>query len=154
MVKNALRRKLLRDIWQNRMQFVAMILLCALGSFAFSGLDAAWRMIDLTATTYFENQQLADVWVTLEGVDREAIKSVQNIPGVADVQARATAEFKVDLPHEPTLVVEAYDGAARINTPLLSEGEALGANDLRGCLLDDEFAKANGLYVGDRLELQ
>ena len=29
MVKNVLRRKLVRDMWHNRMQFLAVILLCA-----------------------------------------------------------------------------------------------------------------------------
>lgn len=54
MVKNMLRRKLLRDMWQNRMQFLAVILLCALGTWVFSGLDAAWRMLELSSQTYFE----------------------------------------------------------------------------------------------------
>ena len=30
--KNMLNRKLRRDLWQNRMQIVAMVLLCALGT--------------------------------------------------------------------------------------------------------------------------
>ena len=48
MVKNVLRRKLVRDMWHNRMQFLAVILLCALGTWVFTGLDAAWRMLDRT----------------------------------------------------------------------------------------------------------
>lgn len=154
MVKNMLRRKLFRDMWQNRMQFVAMILLCALGTFAFSGLDASWRMIELSGDTYFEGQEMADIWVTLPKADREALSRVRSIPGVQTAQARATAELEADLPSEATLVVEAYDGAMRMNLPLLEAGEMLDTNDLRGCLLDQEFAKANGLAVGDRLKLK
>ena len=60
MVKNVLRRKLVRDMWHNRMQFLAVILLCALGTWVFSGLDAAWRMLDLSAQTYFDEQNVAD----------------------------------------------------------------------------------------------
>ena len=154
MVRNTLRRKLFRDMWQNRMQFVAMILLCALGSFAFSGLDASWRMIELSGNTYFDGQEMADIWVTLPAADREALSRVRSIPGVRTVQARATAELEVDLPSEATLVVEAYDGRMRMNLPLLEAGQMLDANDLRGCLLDQEFARANGLAVGDRLNLK
>lgn len=154
MVKNMLRRKLFRDMWQNRMQFVAMILLCALGSFAFSGLDASWRMIELSGDTYFAQQELADIWVTLPTADREALSRLRSIPGVQTAQARATAELEADLPSGAKLVVEAYDGAIRMNLPLLEEGRMLDANDLRGCLLDQEFARANGLSVGDRLKLK
>lgn len=154
MVKNALHRKLVRDLWQNRMQIVAMILLCALGTWVFSGLDAAWRTIDLSASTYFEEHHLADLWITMEGVDRQALQTIRSMNGVADAQARATAELEVDLPHEPTLMVTAWDGAIRINTPRLYDGELLDPNDLRGCVLDREFAAANDLHVGDRITLK
>ena len=125
MVKNVLRRKLVRDMWHNRMQFLAVILLCALGTWVFSGLDAAWRMLDLSAQTYFDEQNVADIWITLSSADREAMERVRGIAGVEDVQARGTAELTVDLPHEPSLVVEAYDGTARINRPLVREGSNL-----------------------------
>ena len=149
MVKNVLRRKLVRDMWQNRMQFVAVILLCALGSWVFSGLDAAWRMLELSSETYFENQNMADVWITLSSADREALGRVRGIAGVRDVQARATAELTVDLPHEPSLVVEAYDGTPRINRPLVREGQALESSDLRGCLLDALFARGKRPLAGE-----
>lgn len=154
MVRNMLRRKLFRDMWKNRMQFVAVILLCALGSWVFSGLDAAWRMLELSSQTYFDQCETADLWVTLAGVDREKLESVRHANGVSDAQARATAELDVDLPGEPSLLVQAYDGAPRINVPLMFEGAALDGNDLRGCLLDRSFAAANGLAVGDRLPLE
>ena len=118
--KNMLNRKLRRDLWQNRMQIVAMVLLCALGTWVFSGLDAAWRMIDLSASTYFEQQNLADLWITLQGVDRNIVRQIQNIDGVQDVQARATAELETTLPDEPSLMVTAYDGAIRINGDLVA----------------------------------
>ena len=139
MVKNALRRKLFRDMWKNQMQFLAVILLCALGTWVFSGLDAAWRMIDLSASTYFESQNLADLWVTLQGMDRAVLAEVRAMPGVADVQARASAELKVDLPHEPSLVLEAYDESIRINKPLMYEGAALESR-ATGC--PSSWAKA------------
>lgn len=152
--KNTLRKKLFRDMWQNRMQFLAMIFLCTFGSFAFSGLDAAWRMLYLSSNTYFENQQVADIWVTVQAADREKLACIGNIDGVDKVQARATAELKVDLPDEPSLMVAANDGPMNINLPLMYEGEELDASDRRGCLLDMDFAKANGLNVGDRLVLK
>ena len=95
----ALRHKLLRDLWVNRMQMLAVVLLCALGTWIFSGLDAAWRMIDLSSQTYFHNQQLADLWITLPRVERDTLSRMRAIPGVEDVQARASAEAEVKLPH-------------------------------------------------------
>ena len=153
MVRNALRRKLFRDMWQNRLQFLAVILLCALGSWVFSGLDASWRMLETSAQTYFEEQNLADLWITRSPVDRNVLTRMRSVRGVADAQARLSVELTVDLPHEPTLLVQGYEEAVRINRPLLQSGRALLESDLRGCLLDERFAEANGLSPGDRLSL-
>ena len=151
--KDTLGHKLIRDMWKNRMQFVAVILLCALGSWCFSGLDALWRTIDLTANTYFDQSDMAHLWVNMS-VDREALETLRNLPDVEDVQARYSAQVKADLPHEPVLQLEAYDGVMRINVPRMVSGEALEPSDLRGCLLDDGFARANGLGLGDKLTLK
>lgn len=151
--KDTLGHKLIRDMWKNRMQFVAVILLCALGSWCFSGLDALWRTIDLTANTYFDQSYMAHLWVNMS-VDREALETLRNLPDVEDVQARYSAQVKADLPHEPVLQLEAYDGVMRINVPRMVSGEALDPSDLRGCLLDDGFAQANGLKAGDKLTLK
>ena len=152
--RNTLRLKLVRDMWKNRMQFLAVILLCALGTWVFSGLDAAWRMMDVSIESYFAKQNLGDFWVQLVPADKEALTRIRSMAGVTDVQARTTTSFKVDLPHEPTLDVHGYDGTARINVPLVLDGEALNGSDLRGCLLEEQFARANGYAVGDRLDVK
>lgn len=152
--KNTLGRKLARDMWKSRTQFLAVILLCALGTWCFSGLDALWRTIDTSANTYFDQCNVADLWINLAPIDRAALETLGAVPGVKETQARASYEIKADLPHEPSLQMEAYDGEMRVNLPYLLSGEALSPSDLRGCLLDDGFARANGLDVGDRLTLK
>lgn len=154
MVKSLLRRKLIRDMWKSRMQFLAVILLCALGTWVFSGLDATWRMLELSSQTYFAEHDTADFWLTIQGADRDKLGRVRRVEGIKDAQARVTVELEAELQGEPTLVVEAYEGAPRINTPLVCAGAMPDEGDLRGCLLDEAFAEANGLQVGDRLPLK
>lgn len=152
--KNTLRKKLLRDMGKAKLQFISMMLLCALGTWVFSGLDAAWRMIDRTIETYYEEQNLADFWVQLPGADREALRRVERLTGVQRVQMRIDAEMDTSLPGGGTLQVLGYDGAAEINAPLLQEGALLTKDDRRGVLLEKQFADANGLSVGDSLRLK
>lgn len=154
MVKNALGLKLIRDMWHNRAQFVAMILLCALGTWCFSGLDAFWRMLEASSQAYFQQQNMADLWVNLSPVDREAVTRLAAVPGVKEVQARLALELTVDLPHEPKVAVHAFDGQPRINVPLLREGKAPGSAELRSCLLEEQFAQANGFALGDKIPLR
>ncbi len=153
--KSALRRKLWRDMRQNAMQFVAIVLLCALGTWVYSGLDGTWRMIDLSAETYFAQGNLADYWVNVQSASRADVENVKNISGVQTVQSRFSAEFDTpDLGEDVSLMVHAYDGAPQVNLPMLRAGEPLSPDDKRGLLLDERFAAAHGLAPGSTITLQ
>jgi len=150
-----LRRKLYRDMSRAAMQFLAIILLCALGTFAFAALDGMARMTRTTIDTYFEENNLADFWVTLpSGVDRASLQKLEEIPGVEDVLARSVTDLETTLGNNVNVNVTAYDGEMRINTPLLREGKMLDPSDERGCLIQERFARAQGLKTGDRISVK
>ena len=154
MVNNTLRKKLYRDMTRAAMQFLSIIALCALGTFAFAALDGTARMTRDTLTTYFEENNLADYWITLPAADRASLDKVSAVPGVAAVRARANADLETTLPGDVSVSVTAYDGAMDINTPLLREGVLLEENDKRGCLVEERFANAHGLVPGSRLSVK
>jgi len=150
----ALRKKMWRDLGTSAMQFLAIVLLCALGTWVYSGLDGAWRMIDLSAETYFTQYNLADFWVNVSSASKADLDNLANIRGVAMAQGRFTDEMDApELGDDVTLQVHAYQGDAAVNVPLVLEGEALSSADLRGCLLQRQFAEAHDLHVGDGLTL-
>ncbi|MCI6374825.1 MAG: ABC transporter permease [Clostridiales bacterium] len=155
MVKNTLRRKLYRDMSRAAMQFLSIIALCALGTFAFAALDGTARMTRTTLNTYFEENNIADYWITLpSGVDRAALDKMAAIPGVTGVRARASADMETGFGDDVNLSVTAYDGEMDINIPLLREGSLLDPADERGCLVEERFAIAHGLGVGDRVRVK
>ncbi len=158
MVKNTLRKKLYRDMSRSAMQFLSIILLCALGTFAFAALDGMARMTRTTITTYYEENNLADFWVTLPGgADRAALDRIRDVDGVEEIIARAVVDLETTMEAGEETVsvnVNAYDGGMTINTPLMREGEPLSPTDLRGCLIQERFAKARGLSVGDRIAVK
>ena len=88
--RKRLTRKLLRDLRENAMQFIAMILLCFLGTWVFSGLDGTWRLMDLTVETYFKECNLADFWVNAASLSRLDLERIAHLDGVAAVQPRTT----------------------------------------------------------------
>ena len=154
MVNNTLRKKLYRDMTRAAMQFLSIIALCALGTFAFAALDGTARMTRDTLTTYFSENNLADYWITLPAADRASLDKVSAVPGVAAVRARASADLETTLLGDVSVSVTAYDGAMDINTPLLREGALLEVNDKRGCLVEERFANAHGLVPGSRLSVK
>ena len=153
--KNTLRKKLYRDMRRAGMQFLSIILLCALGTFTFAALDGMARMTRTTLDTYYEENNLADFWVTLPaGVDRTSLDKVSGVDGIAAVRARASADLETTLEGDASVSVTAYDGEMDINAPLLREGELLDIADKRGCLVEERFAQAHGLSLGDRITVK
>ena len=152
--RDMLKKKLLRDMRASVMQFFALVVLCVLSTFLFSGIDGIARMIRTTNSTYFESGNLADLWVTLPEMDRAALARLRETDGVESVQARFTLDMQTKLPGEPTLCVLAVDGPMDTNIPVITEGSALDPTDRRGCLMQHGFAETHGICVGDRITVQ
>lgn len=153
-MKNALNKKLVRDMRGSGMQFLALILLCVLGTFLYTGIDSIANTIQLTNETYFAANNLADLWITLPSADRDALARIQNIDGVEGVTARFSVDMDTTLPSDPLVNVTGYDGAMEINQPLFRDGGPLDVNDRRGCLVQTSFADAFGLRVDDSITVK
>ena len=69
------------------MQFLTIVLLCALGTWVYSGLDGAWRMLDLSAETYFQQgRAVGFLDQPLSGMTKADLDHIAHTQGVADVQ--------------------------------------------------------------------
>ncbi len=152
--RGMLRRKLLRDMRDNAMQFIAMLLLCALGTFVLSGMDGSWRLMDLTVETYFEECRLSDFWVSASPITRTDIARIRHTPGVATVQPRTSITVDMEnVDGDVEAALEIYEGDFELNIPYLRSGSMLRANDTKGCLIEEQFAGALGFEVGDTVSL-
>lgn len=149
MVRSALLKKFIRDILRAKGQFISIIILSALGVLVFSGLDGAWRNIDLSLSRYFEGYRLPDFWVVTQTAGSAEIKKIAGLKGVSAAQGRYSGEVETTLPGEPKLMLNAVDGTAIVNIPRIVSGKPLLKEDLQGCLLDEQFALAHGLLPGD-----
>ena len=149
-----LRKKLIRDMRQSAMQFLALILLCMLGVFLFSGIDSFALITQASNDTFFEENRLAHFFLNLESADRGALARIRAINGVSAAQARFCIDMDVDLPGDPQLNVTAFDGEMVINMPHIRQGDMLRPTDRRGCLLQEAFADAHGLHVGDAITIK
>ena len=152
--KSQLTKKLIRDMRENAMQFLAMILLCFLGTWVFAGLDGTWRLMDLTVETYFEECGLADFWVNAASLSRLDLDRIRHVEGVTIVQPRTELTVDAeDLGENVEAVLEIYEGDFALNRPYLRSGSLLVSGDTKGCLMEEQFAAAHGLSPGDTVTL-
>lgn len=152
--RGMLGRKLMRDMRQNLMQFLAMFLLCALGTWVFNGLDANWRLLEASTETYYTEYHLSDFWVKGASFSQQDLLRLENIAGVKSTLPRSSLEVDApDLPGGVTVALNAYHGEMTLNTPLIRQGTDIIPSDLRGCLVEEQFAQHHGLALGDTLTL-
>lgn len=153
--KNVLFRKLCREFRTHALQFLAILSLCFIGTWIFSGFDTAWRSFDSTFESYFSRYDLFDVQLSGAAFGHNEISRVKNLPGVASVRPRTFMEVKrTDSAEIVYIFLWLYDGPMDINAPCVVEGEALNPRDRTGCLMGKEFADAQGLKVGDDLRVE
>ena len=144
-------RKLLRNAWSYKAQFIYMIIMIAIGSGVFLGFNIEWKSIEEDTSTFFESTNYADFRLYSEiGFTDEDIKAIQSISGV-DAATRflsVNADIADAKKSLALIVSENYT----VSTMHISEGSPYDA-DSDSIWLSDQFAKKNGYHIGDTLTL-
>ena len=149
-----LRRKLFRDLWQNRTQFLSIFLMAFLGLFIFAGIDAASNGILISTAEYYEQTHLADNWVVGAGFSTEEQKVIEKLEQVESVDRRAVIPAKAKVGNGDELDMELnFMETLSSSFPLQIEGEEFQA-DSEGIWLEELFAKEWDLKVGDYITLE
>lgn len=149
-----LRRKLFRDLWQNRTQFLSIFLMAFLGLFVFAGIDAESNGIGLSTDYYYEATKLADNWVVGAGFSSEEARTVEELKQVKSVDRRAVLSAKAKVGNGEELDMELnFMESINSSFPYLIEGEEFSI-DKEGIWLEELFAKEWNLKPGDYITLK
>lgn len=149
-----LKRKLLRDLWQNRTQFISIFLMAFLGLFVFSGIDAESTGIGVSTAQYYEETNLADNWVMGTSFSTDEVKRLEALPQIASVDRKLVLEGKAKVGdgEEPSMEFNFVE-SMNSSFPYIKEGEAFDV-DKEGVWLEELFAKKWNLQVGDYVRLE
>ena len=158
-----LNRKILRDIWKNKSQFITIFLMVFLAVFAFAGVHAYMDGMKESSKIYYEKQNLQDIWLTSEDFTEDKLKEIKKIDNVKNVERLITINANVNNSERfinpdnnkpiSDLVIECnFIETNDINKMYLIEGEEY-SKDKIGLWLDYYIAKNLGIKVGDELEL-
>lgn len=147
-----LRKKMLRTIWRYKAQFISMIIMIALGVGVFLGFNMEWYSLERNTAEIYEATGFADYRIFSEkGFSEEDFDAVMAIEGIADATRylSVNAAVKDDTDIVAVTVSENMD----VSGILLMDGEAYDAESTDGIWLSDSYAGANGISLGDTLEL-
>ncbi len=148
-----LRRKLWRDLWQNRTQFLSIFLMAFLGMMVFAGIDAESNGLGVSYTRYFEQTRTADYWMIGNNFTKRDADTLKSLPEVETVDRKLVLDGKCKLLTGEELDMEFnFVETMTCSYPYVVEGEPFNASST-GIWLEQNFANARGYKVGDTINL-
>ncbi len=155
---SALLRKLLRELWQMRVQMLSIALVVATGVMSVVTMRGSYTSLLQARTDYYLQLRFADVWAPLVRAPLAVVERLERIPGVAAVDTRITLLATLDLPGldmpaQGRFVSLPDSERPLLNDLLLEKGRYLEPGASGEVLIGSKFAEARALGPGDTLRV-
>lgn len=153
----ALDRKLLRDLWRMRGQVFAIALVLAAATATFVLSMGVHRSLTETRDAYYARNAFADVFAEMTRAPRGVVQRAAAIPGVrraeGSIRQYATLDFPDRVEPVRALINSVNEhGRTYLNRLTLRQGRLPEAGHAGEAVVDEAFAKANGLGIGDGVD--
>lgn len=147
--------KLARDLWSMRGQAMAIALVLAAGTATFVLSSGVHRSLAETRDAYYERNRFADVFVDMTRAPSAVVDRVAAAPGVGRVQGAIRQYATLDLPGRPAPVralLQSVGPKDELNRLFIRTGRLPAPDRPAEVVIDEAFAKANGLGPGARID--
>jgi len=154
---NSLDLKLLRDLWHMRGQAFAIALVLAAATATFVLSMGVHRSLTETRDVYYERNNFAEVFASMTRAPRSIVERASQIPGVrwaeGNIQQYATLDFPDRVMPMRALInsVNEY-GHDQLNLVTLRKGRMPHPGEVGEVVVDESFALANELELGDEID--
>ncbi|MCG6938701.1 MAG: ABC transporter permease [Gammaproteobacteria bacterium] len=152
----ALDIKLWRELWDMRMQAlaIAMVIVSGVGIFimSLSTLDSLYE----TRESYYREHHFAHIFASLKRAPLSLAKRIEEIPGVDKVETRVVAYVNLDVegftdPVSGHILSLPDNSRGLLNQIYLRSGRLIEPGHDNEIVLSEEFARAHKLRPGDKL---
>jgi putative ABC transport system permease protein len=129
-----------------------MVIMVALGIGVFLGFNVEWYSLEVNTKEIYDATGFADYRIYNDkGFSPADLEAVKGISGVDD--ATRFLSLNVSVRDDTDTLALTVSENMDVSGILVMEGEAYSPEDPDGFWLSDSYAKANGISVGDPLEL-
>lgn len=142
-------KKMLRDIWKAKAQFLSVIIIAACGVFTFVGSITVGTRLEVSVSGFYQASKMNDIWINVREAKPGDVQALAGLPGVEEAQGRNS--FKVQAGNRSVDLFVINEN--KVAQPYLAEGEPFQSMRA-GIWLDREFAFANGLKTGDTFSVR
>lgn len=152
-----LRRKMWRDLLENKTAYLACAAVIAVGLMVFVAMTVVFQSLSEGRDSFYRDYRFADGFARVRAISEAQVKRLAMLEGIDRLEGRLVRDARVLFPDREEnvflrLVSIVPDQDDRLNNVLISEG-SLPSAGTRGILLDPDFMAANGLSPGSSLQV-
>lgn len=141
-----------RMISKTKSRFLSVLIIIFIGTAFFAGLRITPTVMNTATDHYLDQQNYADLTlIPTYGVTKDDIAAIKKIDGVEKVEGTYFFDaLLINGQSQDGVVV--YSQSNEFNQPYLVEGHLIENDD--ECLIDEQYALANELQLGDVIQLE
>ena len=147
-----LKKKMIRDILQNKSQFITIFLMVLIGVMVYSGIEAYMDGMINAADKFYTENNLQDLNVMGENLTKEDLEKIKSLNNVNDAE-RKLVLTGVDADDLDKTYLISFIESNNISKMYVLDGIPFDVNK-NGGWLDNFYAKENNLHVGDTIKIQ
>lgn len=148
---------LARMIGHSKGQFIAVLTIITMGVATFTALNMTSINMDHTVEAYYTENNFADLFLETGAVPSQEVKRLADIDGVKQAMGRVTVDVPMITENENERVnlrlVTTTGKDDELSKSTLLQGKMISGSR-NEILLIDQFAKARGISVGDKIKIQ
>ncbi|WP_409346140.1 ABC transporter permease [Paenibacillus sp. MBLB4367] len=144
--------KIVRDIKQSIGQFIALVLIIAVGAFFYAGLVTYSDKLSAYTKDYFEEHHLSDLNVYYSQISKDDVAGLSEVEGINKIEGRYTLDATQAFEdYKTSLKIHSIPVKNEINTLTMMEGRIPTKKD--EISLDSHYAKEHDYHVGDKISI-
>ena len=144
-----LNKKLYRDIWQNKSQFISIFIMTLLGILAFAGIHGYMDGMEQSSIDYYDKNNLQDLWLTGENFSEDDLNEIKQIVNVNDAERKLSLNTTLDSYDNITIETNFIE-SNNISKFYVREGEPFNI-DTEGVWFDYFLADYLNIQLGDEI---
>lgn len=146
-------KKMLRDIWNYKIQFISVFLMAFLGVFIFAGVGGEANCLEVNINNYYQDTNMADGWIHAYNINQDFIDKVNDLKFTTATERQFVVSSEGDFSNKPEVNLHFLENNT-ISKFYLVEGKEFDLNDADGVWLDKDFADEKNLAVGDTISFK
>lgn len=151
------RKKMVRDLMDNKGAYISCIIVMMIGLMIFISFSAVLDNLKLSRERFYKNQNFADGFAQVEAIPFTEVKKLESIEGISQIQGRYVKDVQVLFPDRKEnvflrLLFIDPDNENLINDMLLLQGSSLNNQEMN-IWVDNKFFEANNLNLNDEIEV-